>query len=334
MSARNACALGLLAMAVLLYACHDQPAGAPGVAPIDYSLAATNVHSSFSRDHDAALTVPSGSVVEVFTHEATGGQFALGSDEQDLANLDFSRVHAMTGPIHVEGAEPGDVLSVELLEIDVGEWGWMALTPQFGFLADEIQSTSMHTYAIDRRDGTVRFADNIVLPLKPFPGIMGVAPPGDEALNTFPPRANGGNMDNPAFTVGTAVHFPVFVDGALFSIGDTHALQGFGEVSATALEAPMRIVLRLTVNKNGRALSEPQYETDQYYATTGFGTTIDEAARKATRYMIEYLMAEKGLARDDAYRLCSLAGDLHIAQVVDLPHMLVAMHLPKQIFVR
>ena len=306
MSARNACALGLLAMAVLLYACHDQPAGAPGVAPIDYSLAATNVHSSFSRDHDAALTVPSGSVVEVFTHEATGGQFALGSDEQDLANLDFSRVHAMTGPIHVEGAEPGDVLSVELLEIDVGEWGWMALTPQFGFLADEIQSTSMHTYAIDRRDGTVRFADNIVLPLKPFPGIMGVAPPGDEALNTFPPRANGGNMDNPAFTVGTG----------------------------TALEAPMRIVLRLTVNKNGRALSEPQYETDQYYATTGFGTTIDEAARKATRYMIEYLMAEKGLARDDAYRLCSLAGDLHIAQVVDLPHMLVAMHLPKQIFVR
>ena len=213
-----------------------------GAVPIDFLAASDECSQQLQPQSRRSVDGTFGQWVEVFTHEASGGQFALDSDEQDLANLDFSRVHAMTGPIHVEGAEPGDVLSVELLQIDVGEWGWMALTPQFGFLADEIQSTSMHTYAIDRRAGAVHFADDIVLPLKPFPGIMGVAPPGDEALNTFPPRANGGNMDNPAFTVGTTVHFPVFVDGALFSIGDTHALQGFGEVSGTALEAPMRIV--------------------------------------------------------------------------------------------
>lgn len=126
---------------------------------------------------------------------------------------------------------------------------------------------------------------------------------------------------------------PVFVAGGLFSIGDTHAVQGHGEVSGTAMEMPMRIVYEISVIKGGRSIPKPQYETDEYYATTGFATTIDEAARTATRYMIDYLVETTGLSREQAYMLCPLAGELKIAEAVDMPHMLVTMHMPKHIFV-
>lgn len=299
---------------------------------IDYSLTSEHVHTKFDASIKPAVSVPSGSVLEIYTEEATGGQFELGSDEEDLAGMDFEQVHTMTGPVYVEGAEPGDVLVIELLEFEVADWGWMALLPQFGILSGEIESTAMRTFAIDQKAQTAKFAEDIVLPLRPFAGILGVAPAAGAVLDTFPPRANGGNVDNPALVAGTTAYLPVFVEGALFSIGDTHALQGFGEVSGTALEAPMRVVLRLSVRKTVRSIQELEYETDEYYATTGFAPTIDEAARKATRHMISYLMAEKGLSRDDAYQLCSLAGDLMIAEAVDIPNMLVTMHLPKQIF--
>ena len=139
-------------------------------------------------------------------------------------------------------------------------------------------------------------------------------------------------MDDPHLVAGTTVYFPVFVEGALFSIGDTHAAQGLGEVCGTAIEAPMKILLRLEVLEGARPIQEPQYETEAYYATTGFAEDLDEAARKATRYMIDWLGAEHGLGRDEAYVLCSLAGELMIAETVDVPHMLVTMHMPKSIF--
>lgn len=299
-----------------------------------FSIPKTATHTKFSRKLEPVARVPSGSVVEVFTHEATGGQFELGSSVADLQAIDFDQVHTITGPIYVEGARPGDVLAVELLELEVADWGWMALLPTVGQLVDEIATTSLRTFEIDQATQTVQFADGIVVPLRPFAGIMGVAPGSAEALDTFPPRANGGNMDNPALTKGTTVYFPVFADGALFSIGDTHAVQGFGEVSGTALESPMRIVMRLSVVRDGHKMSEPQYETEQYYATTGFAPTLDEAARKATRYMIDYLRSQRGLSEEDAYLLCSIAGDLLIAETVDLPNLLVTMHLPKSIFAK
>ena len=140
-------------------------------------------------------------------------------------------------------------------------------------------------------------------------------------------------MDNPYLTVGTTVYFPVFVEGGLFSIGDTHAVQGLGEVCGTAVEAPMRIVYQIELIQ-GRSIPEPQYETDSYYAVTAYGSSLDIAAKKATTYMIDYLEQEWSLSREDAYMICSLAGDLHIAEVVDMPHMLVAMHIPKTIFNR
>ncbi len=298
----------------------------------DVVLTADQTHDKFSRAIPPAARVPSGAVVEAYTHEATGGQFALGSTVEALETVDMDRVHTLTGPVFVEGAEPGDVLAVDLLEIEVGDWGWTAVVPGWGFLGDEIPGTVLKTWDLSGDATAMTFADGIRVPLRPFPGVMGVAPETDEMLNTIPPRANGGNMDDPHLVTGTTVYFPVFVKGALFSIGDTHAAQGLGEVCGTAIEAPMRIVFRVRVVKDGPPMKEPQYETDAYYATTGFGTTIDEAAKKATRYMIDHLVATRGLSETDAYMLCSLAGDLKIAETVDVPHMLVAMHLPKSIF--
>ncbi len=324
----------ILLVAAMLVACAADDAGKPQntAQKADYVLTSDQTHDKFSSAIPPALTVPSGAVIEAHTHEATGGQLAIDSSVEDLSALNFDKIHTLTGPVFVEGAEPGDVLAITLLELEPAEWGWTGVWPDFGFLAGEETTLDLKTYTLDKENNIVEFADGVRIPLRPFAGVMGVAPDTEEMLSTIPPRANGGNMDDPHMTAGTTVYFPVFVEGALFSIGDTHAVQGMGEVGGSAVEAPMRILYRVEVLKNRRPIPEPQYETDDYYATTGFAPTLDEAAKKATRYMLDYIEAEHGMKRSDAYMLCSLACDLKIAEVVDVPNMLVAMHLRKDIF--
>ncbi|MCH9651236.1 MAG: acetamidase/formamidase family protein [Deltaproteobacteria bacterium] len=309
-----------------------EPAQAPAKIEAQFKLSADQTHNKFSSAIEPVLRVPSGSTIEVHTQEATDQQFGPDSTVEDVVKLDFEPIHPLTGPVYVEGAEPGDVLRVTLHEIELGSWGWTAISPGFGFLADEFPDAAIKTFRFEPGAEEVAFNEDITIPLAPFPGVMGVAPATDEMLSTIPPRANGGNMDNRHMTEGTTIYFPVFVEGALFSIGDTHAAQGDGEVCGTALEAPMRIVYQVEVLKGGRALQEPQYEGEDFYGVTAFAETIDEAARKATRYMVDYLEGEHGLSRQDAYMIASLAGDLKISEVVDVPHVLVSMHLPKSIF--
>lgn len=321
---------------VPLAACSGGPeaADAEGEAAApqpDFSLDTEHTHARFSAAIEPALRVPSGAVVELFTEEASDGQLGPESTAADVPGVSFDPIHPLTGPVWVEGARPGDVLAVTLLEIEVGDWGWAGVFPGFGFLADEFDQPYLKTFRFSEGATHADFGGGVRIPLAPFAGVMGVAPATDSMLSTIPPRANGGNMDNRHMTVGTTVYFPVFVEGGLFSIGDTHAAQGDGEVSGTAIEAPMRIVYRVEVLRDFHPISEPQYETDAFYAVTAFATTIDEAARKATRYMIDYLEAERGLDRTDAYVLASLAGDLRIAEVVDVPHVLVSMHMPKEV---
>jgi acetamidase/formamidase len=296
-----------------------------------YSLSADQTHSYWSSTIEPLIRVESGSVIEVRTEEASDQQLNPESTVEDVKNLSFDPIHPLTGPVYVEDAEPGDILKVKLHKIELGSWGWTGIIPGFGFLSDEFDEPWIKTFEFDENSNTASFSDDINIPLKPFPGVMGVAPDTEEELSTVPPRANGGNMDDPNMTEGTTVYFPVQVEGALFSIGDTHASQGHGEVCGTAIEAPMRIVYEVEVIKGGREIQEPQYETDDYYAVTGYGESIDEAAKKATRYMIDYLETEHGLDRNDAYALASLAGDLKIAEVVDVPHMLVSMHMSKEV---
>ncbi|WP_420316184.1 acetamidase/formamidase family protein [Ekhidna sp.] len=299
------------------------------IPEVDYILTSDQTHNKWSRTNEPVLTINSGDVVEISTEEATDGQLTINSDTFDLMNISFDPIHPLTGPIYINEAKPGDVIAVTLHKIEIGDWGWTAILPGFGFLADEFTEPHLKTFELSGKNN-VRFTDGINIPLKPFPGVLGVAPDTDSLLSTIPPRANGGNMDDPNMVEGTTVYLPVFVDGALFSIGDAHAAQGLGEVCGTAIEAPMKFLVEIELIK-GSSIKEPQYENDDVYAVTAFATTIDEAAKKATRYMIDYLESNHGLSRNDAYMLCSLAGDLKIAEVVDVPHMLVTMSISKEV---
>jgi acetamidase/formamidase len=311
---------------------HSTETPAENIPGPDYTITTSEkTHNKFSSKIPPVLTVADGSIIEAFTQEATGGQLNINSTIEDIKKVDMDKVHTLTGPIYVEGAEEGDVLAVELLDLEPGDWGWTAMEPEFGFLNGEHESALFKTYELDKVNNLVHFSENVSIPLRPFPGVMGVAPKTEDMLTTFPPRANGGNMDDPHMIKGVTVYFPVFVKGALFSIGDTHAVQGLGEVVGTAVECDMRVRFRLRVIKN-RSIPEPQYESEDYYATTGFATTVDEAAKKATRYMIDHISETYNMSWDEAYMLCSLVGDLKIAEVVDEPNMLVTMHIPKHIF--
>tara|TARA_Y100000817_G_scaffold122155_1_gene95617 strand:- start:1698 stop:2675 length:978 start_codon:yes stop_codon:yes gene_type:complete len=297
----------------------------------DYFLSADQKHSKWSSAIKPVLTVPSGSVIQAETNEASDGQLDKDATLDDLINLDFGPIHPLTGPVYVEEAEVGDILAVDILDIELHDYGWQAIVSGFGFLSDRFKNPKLSIHEIDKNSKSITFKDKVKIPLKPFPGVMGVAPNTTEMLSTIPPRQNGGNMDDPGMVEGSTVYFPVLVKGALFSIGDAHAVQGYGEVCGTALEAPMTFTYRLRVIKDAAPIKEPQYETDEFYAVTGFGTTIDIAAKKAVNYMVDHLIANYDITGEEAYMLCSLAGDLKIAEVVDVPHMLVTMHFPKSI---
>ena len=311
---------------LIIYSCETEKQIKP-----DYFLTADQKHNKFSSLIPPVLKVKSGSVIKADAYEASDNQLHRNATLEDLINIDFGPIHAMTGPVYVEEAEVGDILAVDLLKVELGDYGWQAIVGGFGFLTERFPDPKLNVHEIDAVNKTTMFNDKIKIPLKPFPGIMGVAPNTEEMLSTIPPRANGGNMDDPSLVEGTTVYFPVFVKGALFSIGDGHAVQGYGEVCGSAIEAPMTFTYRLRVLKNKPPIQEPQYETDDYYAVTGFGTTIDIATKKAVNYMVDYLISNYSVSPEDAYMLCSLVGDLKIAEVVDVPNMLVTMHFPKSI---
>ncbi len=298
---------------------------------IDHYLSADQKHNKFSKAIEPVLKVKSGAVIQVETSEASDGQLGKNATLEDLKNIDFDPIHPLTGPVYVENAEVGDILAVDLLKIDLHDYGWQAIVGGFGFLTDRFPNPKLSIYDIDTNSKTINYKNKVKIPLEPFAGVMGVAPDTDELLSTIPPRENGGNMDDPSIVEGTTVYFPVLVDGALFSIGDTHAVQGLGEVCGTALESPMTITYRVRVLKGKVPIPEPQYENDEIYAVTGFGETIDIATKKAVNYMVDHLSSNYDLTEEEAYMLCSLVGDLKIAEVVDVPNMLVTMHFPKSI---
>lgn len=321
----------VIALIATMLAC-SQPSTVP-TPQADYALTAENTHNKWSRTIEPVLTVDSGAIIDAFLVEASGGYVTVDSKAEDIAAISAaSPFHALTGPVYVRGAQPGDMLAVTLHEIEVQDWGWSAVFPGFGFLSDEFNEPYMKIYRFEPGDTEADFGHGIKIPFRPFPGVMGVAPDTDSLLSTIPPRANGGNMDDKDLVEGTTVYFPVFVEGALFSLGDPHVAQGDGEVSGTAIEGSLRVVYEIHVVKNARDIPSPQYENEDYYSVTGFGTTIDDAARMATRAMIDYIVSETDLNRTEAYVLASQVADLKIAETVDIPHMLATMRVSKSLF--
>jgi acetamidase/formamidase len=288
-----------------------------------------------------ALEIESGEAVQLHVRDASDEQISAGSDAADVLKLDFSHVNPVSGPVFVKGAEPGDVLAVELLEFAPPPFGWTAIIPGFGLLADEFPDPWLRISEVDAETGRVRFSDAVTLPFRPFPGTLGVAPAEPGTHSILPPSRFGGNMDTKHLNPGATLYLPVGVEGALFSLGDTHAAQGDGEVCGTAIETAMDVVLRLSVRKDLR-LDMPQYdlpaglvaahEQSAYHVCTGVGPDLMGAASDAVRATIAWLGDRHGLDREEAYALASVAGDLRIHEIVDAPNWVVGMFVPESIF--
>lgn len=239
--------------------------------------------------------------------------------------------HILTGPVYVEGAAPGDVLEVKILSIDLPlDYGYNGCS---GFLPENCdRSRPVKIVALDRAAMTAEFFPGIVVPLKPFFGSMGVAPPPAVGrVSSNPPSRFAGNMDNRELVAGSTLYIPVFVPGALFAVGDGHAAQGDGEVSQTAIETSLRGRLQLTVRK-GESLVWPRAETPTDYISMGTDPDLTEATRIAVQEMVDFVSRTRGLTKHEAYQLVSVAGHVAVTQLVDRPTMGVHVRLPKSLF--
>ncbi|OCB90235.1 Formamidase [Sanghuangporus baumii] len=237
------------------------------------------------------LHIASGDTVTFDCLDASNGQITASSASSTLSRLVFSQLDQVTGPVHISNAEPGDTLQVDVLDIQTADWGWTALIPGFGLLADEFPEPRLKVWKIHKdEDGKAVFAwfdemKGIKIPLRPFAGEMGVARGIEGAFSTIPPYSTGGNIDTKHITIGSTLFLPIEAPGALFSTGDGHAAQGDGEVCGTAIETPIKITLRLTVLKNKKPyVKTPHFQTskggsggasgtsdEEYYCTTGVG---------------------------------------------------------------
>ena len=287
------------------------------------------------------LEVDSGELVEFTVRDASDEQIQANSTSEDVAKLDFEHVNPVSGPVYIKDARPGDVLAIEILEFRPRDWGWTALIPGFGLLADEFPEPWLRISRVEAERRKVVFAEGIELPYEPFPGTIGVAPAEPGPHSIVPPSRWGGNMDTKHLRAGTTLYLPVGVEGALFSVGDTHSAQGDGEVCGTAIETAMEVSLRLSVRRDFR-IDAPHYrvppgalpraEGTGYHVSTGVAPDLMEATRGAVRATMDQLVDRYGLSREEAYALCSVVVDLRIHEVVDVPNWVVGAFLPDDIF--
>ena len=320
-------------------------AATAGAATYDLKLTPGNVHWGY---YDArikpALRIHSGDTVRVETMVAGGLERLKLTGVTDAEIPDSLKqveagvtdrgpgVHPLTGPVFVEGAEPGDVLEVHILGFEfLHPYGVSGFRPGSGTLPDDFPTQRFRLIRINEKAGTADFGPGVTLKLAPFWGSIGVAPPSTvHRLSSGPPGAHAGNLDNKELVAGSILYLPVHERGGLISMGDGHGLQGDGEVTLTALETSLRGTVQIFIRK-GKPIRWPRAETPTHYIAMGLNPDLNEAARIATREMIDFLVSEKGMTREDAYILCSLAVDLHVTQLVDDTKGIHAM-LPKAIF--
>lgn len=292
----------------------------------------------FDASLQPVATVPSGS--EVTINSVSGGPEVLPGDgfyvPPELLEMHATGVpkvpgHLLTGPVAIEGAKPGDVLQVDILDVKLRQdWGYTYVRPLVGTLPSDFPERHDMTVSLDRQNGTASLPWGLQLPLSPFFGVMAVAPPPSWGrISTIEPRAHGGNLDNKELVAGTTLFLPVFADGALFSCGDGHGAQGDGEVCVTAIETALQGRFRLTVRRD-LEITYPEAETPTHLITMGMHADLDVCVEIALRRMISAVSQRAGISRSEAYMLCSLAGDLRITQTVNREkgvHMMIAKSL-------
>ena len=297
------------------------------------------LHYAWDKSLTPALEIDSGDTILLHVRDASDEQIGEQSRADDVGGLDFSRVNPVCGPVFVKGASAGSVLAVELLEFRPKGWGWTAIIPGFGLLADEYPEPWLRISQVE--GDRVRFAERVTLPFRPFPGTLGVALPEPGSHSIVPPSRFGGNLDVKHVTQGTTLYLPIGVEGALFSLGDTHAAQGDGEVCGTAIETAMDVVARLSVREDLR-LHAPAAdlpagpvaarEGTPHHLCMGVGPDLMEAAKDAVRATITWLGDTHDLDREEAYAVASVACDLRIHEIVDAPNWVVGCSIPFSIF--
>lgn len=297
-------------------------------------------HLGWDRTVVPELEVDPGTTIGLQVLDASGGQMDPETPASVFLDWDASIGNPLTGPVKVRGAREGDALLVRIAGFETTGWGWTGVIPGFGLLADDFPQPELYHWTLEAGSRTTDFKGAARVPLRPFPGTLGVAPGEWGNHSSTPPRRVGGNLDVRDLVEGTTLCLPVEVDGALFSLGDTHAAQGDGEVCGTAIESPMTVFVTLDLQPGG-APAFPHFRTQGpprgaewehgVLAATGVGPDLMAAARDAVRGMIEILDRERGLDPIDGYLLCSVASDLRISEIVDVPNFVVTCALPRGI---
>jgi acetamidase/formamidase len=308
----------------------------------DHTIHKHQCHFGWDNANPPVVKIAPGQTVEFHPVDSSGGQLTEKSTVADIPTLDFAKVNPVAGPVFVDGAEPGDAIKVTLLGFTPSGWGWTANIPGFGLLADQFKDPALHIWKYDAKTlQPAMYGRGGRVPLKPFCGTIGLAPAESGLHSIVPPRRMGGNMDIRDMSAGTELYLPVEVAGGLFSVGDTHATQGDGEVCGTAIESPCSLAAKFELVKGAR-LAFPRFTTPGpvarhldakgYEVTTGIGPDLMEAARNAVSGMIDLLSARYRMAAVDAYMLCSVCGDLRISEIVDMPNWVVSFYFPRVVF--
>jgi acetamidase/formamidase len=291
----------------------------------------------WDRSLPPRLHIEPGDEVQIPCIDSSGAQVHPGMTVQEYLAIDRTRIHALTGPIWIHGAEPGDVLEIEVLATRHSGWGWSSIVEGLGFLKDRFRTPYLFHWQLDGESTSSLYP--AVVPLRPFLGVMGVARAEDGAFRTRPPGPFGGNLDVRELCAGSRLYLPVFNPGALFSCGDGHAAQGDGEVCINGIECPLDVTLRFHLHKH-QPLSGPIIEasvtaapdsTADSWIVVETGTDLAEAARTATSRMVDLLVSRWGFTDVHAYILCSVAMRLRLSQVVNEPVHTVSAAISKQI---
>jgi acetamidase/formamidase len=308
----------------------------------DYTIHGRHHHYGWDNSFAPVERVAPGSTIAFQCLDSSGGQLTPDSTVADVQKLDFAKVNPVTGPIYVEGAEPGDALKVTIEQFKPSGFGWTANIPGFGLLAEDFATPALNIWKYNANSlDPALFGRNGRVPLKPFAGTIGNAPAEKGLHSVVPPRRVGGNLDIRDLAAGTVLYLPVEVAGALFSVGDTHAAQGDGEVCGTAIESPMDVVLTLDLVKRAN-LKTPRFTTPGpvtrhldakgYEVTTGVGPDLMAGAKAAVSQMVDLLAGRYNMDAVEAYMLCSVCGDLRISEIVDMPNWVVSFYFPRCVF--
>ncbi len=281
---------------------------------------------TFSADNPPAVRVDPGTIIQFETLDALNEQIRSDSDSASL--IDLEHVNAATGPVFLNGANPGDTLVAEILEIQPLDWGSALIIPGFGFLQDTLPGPYTKIFNLEK-DGTFHYGETMRIGVKPMIGTIGVAP--TEPITTLSSGIHGGNLDTTDIRKGSRVFLPVLVEGALFGVGDVHAAMGDGEVCGTGIECGADVTIRLDLLP-GYHIPRPRIETDEEMMCVASAEGLEPAIKLALQDMVNWLKAEKNLEGEEAYILISLAGSVRIGQIVD-PAVTVRVTVPKSVFI-